>query len=153
MPQQHGLRGAVDEIPEDHEVERLLDEVVRPALERGLRGRHVAVGGDEDRRRVGLVFLHESEDVEPGLLVLHDQIGHDHVEGTVHDLVPGGFESVDDGADMAGLPQRLGHDLGVLGLVVDDEDLSPHRPGVRGIGDVSAHGDDCTRPGTGAPAH
>ena len=123
MAQQDRLGCPVHEVAEDVEIQRLLDEVVGAALQRRLGRRHVAVGRDHDRLRVALVLLGELQDLEARRLVLHHQIGDDHIEAAVHQFILGLGQAVDDGADVPGLTQRLGHDLGVLNLVVDNQDL------------------------------
>ena len=86
--------------------------------------------------------LGELQDLEPGFLGLHHEVGVDDIERAVAELLLGGVEAVDDRADVAGPAQRLGHHLGVLDLVVDDQDLGVERGLCGGIG---VHdGPDCT---------
>jgi hypothetical protein len=59
----------------------------------------------------------------------HAEVGDDDVEGAQAQFLERAGEVVDDGADVAGLFERFGHHVGVVGLVLHDEDL-----GGRGCG-------------------
>ena len=144
VPEQDGLGGAVDQRAEEVQVERLLDEVEDALLEGGAGGGDVAVGGDHDGLGVGLEVAGGAEDLRPASApsgatspcgglgprgVWHAQVGDDDVEGAVAELVEGAGDVVDDRADVAGLLEGVGHDVGVVGLVLDDQDLGPRRLG------------------------
>ncbi len=68
---------------------------------------HVAVGGDHDRLGLGLVLLGQLEHPQARGLALHDQIGDDHVEAAVPQLLLGLGQAVHDRADVTRLAQGL----------------------------------------------
>ena len=123
VPQQHGLGRPVHEVAEHLEVQRLLDKVVRPALEGRLGRRYVTVGRDHQRFDIRLVLLRKLQHPQAGCLVLHHEIRHDDVEVAVAELILGSGEAVDDRAHVPWFAQRLCHHIGVLDLVVDDKHL------------------------------
>ena len=123
VPQQHRLGRPLHQVAEDHQVDRLLDEVVRPALQGPLGRRDVAVGRDHDGLGVRLQLLGQFQHLEPGRRVLHHQVGDDDVEHPVAELVLGLGPAVADGADVARAAQGVGQRLGMLAVVVDHQDL------------------------------
>jgi hypothetical protein len=62
----------------------------------------------------------------------------------VFEFIEGGGDGVDDGADVPGAAEGLGHDLGVVGLIIDDEDL---RGESGGVGRRLGHGGSLRRRG------
>ncbi len=139
MAQQHGFGRAVDEVAEDIEVEGLFDEVVRPVLEGGAGGGDIAVGRDHDGLGVGLAFAghikHDHAGISPirrdGVFPTargHAEVGDDDIKPTLAEFLERGLNTVDDGAYVpaaSAAAQGLGHDLGMFGLIFDDEDLCP----------------------------
>ena len=101
------------------------DEVEGPALDRGFGGGHVAVGGDHNGLGVGLSLPRRGQDLHAVVVGVHLEVGHDQVEVAVRQLVLRLVEAVHQRADVAQPTQRLGHDLGVVRLVVDHQ----HRGG------------------------
>ena len=81
------------------------------------------MGSDHDSLDVCLVLSGQLEDLQARCLVLHDQIRHDHVERAVAKLVLRGGQRVNDRAHVAGLAESLRHHLGVVHLVIDDQNL------------------------------
>ena len=69
------------------------------------------------------MLLGELEDFQAGRFTVHDEIGDDHIERAVEEFILGLRETVNDCAHMAGLAKGFGHDLGVIDLIIDDEDL------------------------------
>jgi len=141
VAEQDGLGGAVDQCAEDLEVERFFDEVKDAFFEGSACGGDVAVGGDHDGLGLGLERAGGVEDDEAGVGAVacdglgvggcrggacgggHAQVGDDDVKGAVLEFVEGLGDSGGDGADVPGLAESLGHDVGVVGFVVDEEDL------------------------------
>ncbi len=150
VAEEDGLGGAVDEVAEDFQVEGLLDEVVDAEFEGGAGGGDIAVGGDEDGLRGGLEALGAFEDFEARVGAVggdggkargreaagggHAQVGDDDVEGAEAEFLEGVFDGVDDGADVAGAAESVGHHVGVVGFVFDDQDLGGQVLGLRGWG-------------------
>jgi len=145
VAEEDGFGGAVDERAEDGEVERFFDEVEDAVLEGGTGGGDVAVGGDHDGFGVGLELASGVEDDEAGVgavgrddarlaigagdggadagAVGHAEVGDDDVEAAAAEFFESVFDGCGDGADVARLAECVGHDVGVIGLVLDDEDL------------------------------
>ena len=123
VPEHHRLGGALHQVAEDHQVQRLLDEVVRPALQCLLGGRDVAVGGDHDGLGVRLQALGQLQDFQSRGGAFHHQVGDDDVECPVPEFVLGLGAAVPDGADVTGLLERLGHGLRVTAVIVHQQDL------------------------------
>ncbi len=69
------------------------------------------------------MFTGVAKHLEPGVGLLHAQVRDDHVEAAQTKLLLGGGDSIDDRADVAQTPKRLGHDLGMIDLVLDDQEL------------------------------
>ncbi len=138
VPQQHRACGPVDEAAEDLQVEGLLDEVVRALLEGGPGGGHVSVGGHHHGLGLGLESACRFEDAKARVSAVwgdgpggrlrpggggHPQVGDDDVERAVLEFVERGGNPVDHGADVPGPLERIGHHLGMVRLVVDDQHL------------------------------
>ena len=111
-----------------------MHEVERPVLERIASRRHIAVGRHHDGLSIGLQLARQLQypharvaavavDALLARALGHAQVGHDDIERTVTQLVGRVLDPVDDGADMPGSAQGLGHHIRVLGLVLDDQDL------------------------------
>ena len=64
-PQHRLLRGSLNHRPQHDQIQRLLDKVKRAVLERIAGGRDIAVGGDHDGLRVGLILGGEFQDSHP----------------------------------------------------------------------------------------
>ena len=135
VAEQRGLARAVDKLAEEGEVERFLDEIERTVLEGGAGGGDVAVGSDHDGLGVWLEPARGLEDHEAGVGAVgggavlgcaggHAEVRDDGVEGAAGEFVHGAVDGVDDGADVPGLAEGVGHDVGVLGLILDNEDLA-----------------------------
>ena len=123
VPEHHRLGGALHQVAEHHQVQRLLDEVVRPALQGLLGGRDVAVGGDHDGLGVRLQALGQLQDFQARRGTFHHQVGDDDVECSVPEFVLGLGPAVANGADVAWLLQGLGHGLRVTAVIVHQQDL------------------------------
>ena len=100
-----------------------LRAVLPVLLDRLLGGGDVAVRGDHDRLGGLLSGTRGGEDLHPVRLAGHLQVGDDQIELAVLELVQGAGEIVDQRADVAQPAEDLGHDLGVVRLVVYDQDL------------------------------
>jgi hypothetical protein len=105
-----------------------------PPLQGGLRRGHVAVGGDHDRLGLRLEGPGQLQHPQARLLVLHHQVGDHDVEAAVAELLFGGRKPPDDRADVAGLPKGVGHRLGVVEFIVDDQHLGAGRIVAAGAG-------------------
>ena len=126
--------GSAERVLALREIEGFLDEVVGPVLERGPGGGDIAVGRDHDRLGLGLEGADGFEHPDAGILAVgghailasgggHAEIGDNNIEGAVAQLVEGGAHAGHDRADVAGLAQGVGHDLGVVGLIINNQDL------------------------------
>ena len=82
--------------------------------------------GDHDGLRVRLLCARQGEHIEARGLGLHDEVGDDHIEVPVQELLARGGKRVHDGAHMARLAQCLGHRFRVIVFVVHHEHLCPH---------------------------
>ena len=101
-----------------------LEEVVRRPLLQRLDGRlHVARPADDHDQRVA-VLLDQADDGQP-VQVAHPQVGQDEVELFGLDLRRPLLAAGGDGARVAAGFEDLGDGLGVVPLVVDDQDAEP----------------------------
>jgi hypothetical protein len=101
IAKQHGLCRAVDQVAKHVQVQWLLDEVVGAAADGSLGRRYIAVGGDHDRLGVGLRAAGDFQNLHAGVGHVHHQVGDDHVEAAVLQLIGCARKIVDDRADMA----------------------------------------------------
>ncbi len=106
------------------------------------------MGGDHDALGLRLELACGAKDDHAGVCAIggdaelaaglgHAEVGDDDVKGAVLELVDGTFDAVADGADVSGLSECLGHDLGERDLVFDDEDLCAEVVGL----EVFGHGE------------
>ncbi len=123
MAKHHGFRSAIYEIAEDDEIEGFFDKVVGPAMQCGFGSGDIAVGRDHYGGGFRLVLFGQSQDIQAGGFALHDQIGHDDIEGAMKEFIFGFFQGVNDGANVAGFAKGFSHDLGVIDFIIDDENL------------------------------
>ena len=94
-----------------------------------------AVAGDGAEALAGLVGS-ATPVAKPEELGMR-QVGDDDVERPAPELLDGGLHIVDDGADVARALEGVGHDVGVVGLILDDEDLGSE---IGGVGTAAGHG-------------
>ena len=99
------LDRSVDQIPEDLQIERFLDEVVGATLESRLGRAHIAMGRDHDDLRIGLMLACVPQHFESGVGLLHAQVRDDHIEAPKTELLLGGGDPVDDGAHVPQTPK------------------------------------------------
>ena len=108
-------------------LERLFDEVVGAALDRGDRGLDVAVAGDHHDRQFGMLLLERIEQlqaVEPAALQPDVE---EHEVGPARDHGGQRVVAVARGARaVAFVLQDAGDQLADIGFVVDDEDVGCH---------------------------
>ena len=122
--QRRFLGGAVDLGAEIIQVQRLGDVVVRAAVQRVLAGLDVAVGGDQYHGRRGFLdALGEIQNFQTVAFPFHHQVGDDHVVVAGFEAIFGLGEVVGDVAAVAQALEGLAHDLGVVFLVIDDEEI------------------------------
>ena len=88
-----------------------------------LGGGHVPMGGDHDGLGPRLMLTSELEDLEARGCAFHHQVGHDHIETSMQKLFGRLLETVHDRADVPGFAEGIGHHLGMIMLVLDDQNL------------------------------
>gem|GEM_PF-6951000 len=93
-----------------------------------------SVRGDHDRLGVRLQVARRAEHHEPRVGAVladvvgapalgHPQVGDDDVKRAVPELIERALDAPDDGRDVPGRAERIGHHLGVVLLVLDDQHL------------------------------
>ncbi len=133
-PNQHLLRRPIHDLTKNSKIQRFLDKVERPLLERGPRRRNITMSRDHDRLGLRLQFRGPAQNHQPRVgairgdpvlapRVRHPQIGDDHIKRPVRELVDRARNTRHNRAHMPGLPQRVRHDIRVIGLVLDDQHL------------------------------
>ena len=103
--------------------------VVRPQLHRLDRDLDPRVGGHQNHFRLGRDLFDPAEDLKSPVVLflfpIEHQVGHDDVEYLLVDGFFRLFPGMNDGADGVDLLERLGHRVGKIRFVVDDQ----HRQG------------------------
>ena len=115
-------QGGAYDIAQVVEVQGLGDEIERPGLERGDGGFHVAEGGDDRDRQIGVFVLDEADEVY-AVAVRQAHVGQAQVEFVLVQQIPGLLEIRGRARLEVHASQRQLQDLADVGLVVYDEDL------------------------------
>ncbi len=111
-----------------------------PGLHRLDGGLHVAVAGDDDDLGVGQFLAGLAEDGQ-AVQAVHLQIGEDDVGIVLLDHAGAGRAAGGDDALVADAFQALGHDLGMVGFIVDNEQLQAFARVFSGMLARSVHAD------------
>src|SRR5438093_10265043 len=116
------LEDALEHTLEAPEVDRLLDVVRGPELDRLDGVRHRRVGAHEHELDVGIALLQVAEQLEPAHL-RHADVGEDHVDRLLVEHLQRGRRAVGHLHVEALLGEEDLEDLPDVGIVLDDQDL------------------------------
>ena len=127
MKQRGPFGGTVNLGAEIVEVQGLLDVVVGAGTEGLAAGGDVGMGRHQDDRRRGRLLLGEGQDFQAVAPAFHDQVGDDDVVALFLHAGAGFGEAVRDVAAEADALEGFAHDLGVLPVVIDDQQMQLFR--------------------------
>src|SRR5437016_7795896 len=116
------LEDGLEHTPEAPEVDRLLDVVRAPELDRLDGIRHRRVGAHEHGLDVGIALLQMAEQLEPAH-VRHADVGEDHVDRLLVEHLQRGRRAVGHFHVEAPLGEEDLEDLPDVRIVFDDQDL------------------------------
>jgi hypothetical protein len=114
--------------PEPRGGDRFFEEIEGPLLHRLHRLGNGGVAGDHDHLRLGKRLLRAAENLHP-VQAVHHQVGDDDVENFGVEPLGPLRPAFGDGALVAHPLQSLGHGVGVVGVVIDQQHAQRGRGG------------------------
>lgn len=113
--------GAVDLGAEVLEIEGFFDVVVGALSDGSFAGGDVGVCGDEEDGWRGVGLPGDIEQLEAIAITVHDEVGDDDVVGFVVETGAGIGEAIGEVAAVSEAFEGIGHDLGMVAFIIDDE--------------------------------